>query len=118
MHGLWPEMQSLGASALLYHLLSGCLLPVVQIWRWLVHQQCLQCQLLSTCSGSRSVSGSAGINTAIYSPSGGSAGVGFAIPIDLVKSSVEQILQFGKVLRPVLGISFATDQSSAQVSAP
>ena len=74
--------------------------------------------LLSTCSGSKSASVSAGINTAIYSPSGGSAGVGFAIPIDLVKSSVEQILQFGKVLRPVLGISFAPDQSSEQASTP
>lgn len=56
-----------------------------------------------------------GINTAIYSPSGANSGVGFAIPIDIVKSSVEQIVKFGRVIRPILGISFAPDQSSEQV---
>ncbi|KAG2435177.1 hypothetical protein HXX76_007260 [Chlamydomonas incerta] len=53
-----------------------------------------------------------GINTAIYSPTGANNGVGFAIPVDIVKSSVGQIIQYGKVTRPVLGISFAPDQSS------
>ncbi|KXZ47606.1 hypothetical protein GPECTOR_34g765 [Gonium pectorale] len=53
-----------------------------------------------------------GINTAIYSPTGANNGVGFAIPVDIVKSSVSQIIQYGKVTRPVLGISFAPDQSS------
>lgn len=57
----------------------------------------------------------AGINTAIYSPSGANSGVGFAIPIDIVKSSVDQIVKFGRVIRPILGISFAPDQSSEQV---
>lgn len=56
-----------------------------------------------------------GINTAIYSPSGANSGVGFAIPADIVTSSVEQIIKFGKVVRPVLGISFAPDQSSEQL---
>eukprot|EP00878_Enallax_costatus_P007128 GHUV01007471.1.p1 GENE.GHUV01007471.1~~GHUV01007471.1.p1 ORF type:complete len:461 (+),score=99.62 GHUV01007471.1:690-2072(+) len=56
-----------------------------------------------------------GINTAIYSPSGANSGVGFAIPVDVVKSSVDQIITFGKVVRPVLGISFAPDQSSEQL---
>lgn len=56
-----------------------------------------------------------GINTAIYSPSGANSGVGFAIPVDVVKSSVEQIIAFGKVVRPILGISFAPDQSSEQL---
>jgi S1-C subfamily serine protease len=56
-----------------------------------------------------------GINTAIYSPSGANSGVGFAIPVDIVKSSVEQIIKFGKVVRPILGISFAPDQSSEQL---
>ena len=58
-----------------------------------------------------------GINTAIYSPSGANSGVGFAIPVDIVRSSVEQIIRFGRVIRPILGISFAPDQSSEQVSA-
>lgn len=41
--------------------------------------------------------------------------MGFAIPVDVVKSSVTQIITFGKVVRPVLGISFAPDQSVEQV---
>ncbi|GIL78369.1 hypothetical protein Vretimale_7717 [Volvox reticuliferus] len=53
-----------------------------------------------------------GINTAIYSPTGANNGVGFAIPVDIVKSSVGQIIQYGKVTRPMLGISFAPDMSS------
>lgn len=56
-----------------------------------------------------------GINTAIYSPSGANSGVGFAIPVDVVKSSVEQIIEHGRVVRPILGISFAPDQSSEQL---
>lgn len=47
-----------------------------------------------------------GMNTAIYSPSGASAGIGFAIPIDTVKYIVETLLRDGQVIRPVLGISF------------
>ena len=38
-----------------------------------------------------------GVNTAIASPSGANAGVGFAIPVDLVKASVAQIIRYGKV---------------------
>eukprot|EP00775_Hariotina_reticulata_P001416 gene1416-1758_t len=56
-----------------------------------------------------------GINTAIYSPSGANSGVGFAIPVDVVRSSVDQIISFGRVVRPILGISFAPDQSSEQL---
>lgn len=56
-----------------------------------------------------------GVNTAIYSPSGANSGVGFAIPVDALRRSVEQIIQFGKVVRPILGISFAPDQSVEQV---
>ena len=41
--------------------------------------------------------------------------VGFAIPVDTVKSSVTEILQYGKVIRPVLGIAFAPDQSSTSL---
>ncbi|HFE38706.1 MAG TPA: PDZ domain-containing protein, partial [Gammaproteobacteria bacterium] len=45
-----------------------------------------------------------GINTAIYSRSGGSQGIGFAIPIDSVKDIAEQIIQFGHVIRGWIGI--------------
>lgn len=45
-----------------------------------------------------------GMNTMIYSASGSSAGVGFAVPIDTIKSFVPQIIKYGKVKRPGLGI--------------
>uniref|UniRef100_A0A061SHF4 Protease do-like chloroplastic-like n=1 Tax=Tetraselmis sp. GSL018 TaxID=582737 RepID=A0A061SHF4_9CHLO len=56
-----------------------------------------------------------GMNTAIFSTSGSSAGIGFAIPVDAIRSSVQQILTYGKVTRPVLGISFAPDQAVQQL---
>ena len=46
-----------------------------------------------------------GINTAILSHSGGSNGVGFAIPINLVRSIAEQLISHGKVERGYLGVS-------------
>lgn len=45
-----------------------------------------------------------GINTAIFSPSRGNIGIGFAIPINMVKSVVTQLVQYGDVKRGVLGI--------------
>jgi len=41
-----------------------------------------------------------GINTAIYSPSGASAGIGFAVPIDTVRRLVPQIIEYGAPLEP------------------
>jgi S1-C subfamily serine protease len=45
-----------------------------------------------------------GVNTVIYSPSGASAGVGFAIPVDTVNRVVPQLIAAGRYVRPVLGI--------------
>ncbi|MEW6414422.1 MAG: trypsin-like peptidase domain-containing protein [Pseudomonadota bacterium] len=45
-----------------------------------------------------------GINTAIYSPSGASAGIGFAVPVDTVNRVVPQLIRSGKYIRPALGI--------------
>ena len=45
-----------------------------------------------------------GINTAINSPSGGSVGIGFAVPTRMVRYVVEQLLEFGEVRRGVLGV--------------
>jgi len=45
-----------------------------------------------------------GINTAIYSPSGASAGIGFAVPVDTVNRVVPQLIRSGKYIRPTLGI--------------
>jgi S1-C subfamily serine protease len=51
-----------------------------------------------------------GVNTAIYSPSGTSAGIGFAIPVDEVGRVVPQLIRHGKVIRPDLAVQFAPDQ--------
>ncbi|HEY5949627.1 MAG TPA: trypsin-like peptidase domain-containing protein [Kofleriaceae bacterium] len=56
-----------------------------------------------------------GINTAIYSPSGANAGIGFAVPVDTVNAIVPQLLKNGKILRPGLGISIANDQQAARI---
>jgi len=50
-----------------------------------------------------------GVNTAIYSPSGASAGIGFAIPVNIVKKIVPQLIEFGHIVRPGLGIETAPD---------
>lgn len=46
-----------------------------------------------------------GVNTAILSPSGGSVGIGFAIPSDMIKRVVTQLVQHGAVTRGFLGVS-------------
>src|SRR6185369_4207201 len=46
-----------------------------------------------------------GINTAIYSPSGGSVGIGFAVPSNIARSVVSQLRAHGQVQRGWLGIS-------------
>jgi S1-C subfamily serine protease len=51
-----------------------------------------------------------GVNTAIYSPSGASAGIGFAIPVDTVNRIVPELIRSGKVTRPGMGIQIAEDQ--------
>lgn len=47
-----------------------------------------------------------GINSQIYSRTGGSVGVGFAIPVNIAKRVVPQLIQFGEVRRPKLGATF------------
>jgi serine protease DegQ len=46
-----------------------------------------------------------GINTAIFSPSGGNVGIGFAIPANLARDVMRQLLAFGEVKRGTLGLS-------------
>lgn len=48
-----------------------------------------------------------GINSAIFSNSGGNIGIGFAIPVNIAKSIMNQILQFGEVKRGLLGVSIS-----------
>ena len=45
-----------------------------------------------------------GVNTQIFTTTGAYAGIGFAIPVDAVNQVVPQLIQFGKVIRPGLGI--------------
>src|SRR5581483_8942518 len=53
-----------------------------------------------------------GMNTAIYSPSGASAGVGFAVPVDMVNRVVTELIAHGQYAQPSLGI--ATDDDINQ----
>ena len=51
-----------------------------------------------------------GVNTAIYSPSGAYAGIGFAIPADTVAWVVPELIAKGKIVRPTLGIEMVSAQ--------
>jgi S1-C subfamily serine protease len=51
-----------------------------------------------------------GVNTAIYSPTGASSGVGFAVPVDEVNRVVPQIIRHGRLFRPGLGVSIANQR--------
>ena len=53
-----------------------------------------------------------GVNTAIYSPSGASAGIGFAVPVDTVRRVVPQIIENGEYTPPQLGIRVSEDLTS------
>lgn len=51
-----------------------------------------------------------GMNTVIISSTGQYSGVGFAVPVDTIKKIVPQIIEFGRVIRPGLGVSFLADR--------
>lgn len=59
-----------------------------------------------------------GINTAIYSPSGASAGIGFAIPVDEVNRIVPKLIRDGRLIRPSLGISAAPPEFNRALGLP
>lgn len=54
-----------------------------------------------------------GVNTAIYSPSGASAGIGFAVPVDTVNRVVPELIAFGKYQQPSLGVVIEESVSRA-----
>ena len=56
-----------------------------------------------------------GMNTMIFSTSGSSAGLGFAVPVDTIKQIVPQLIKHGKVIRPGLGIVIATDEEKFRI---
>jgi S1-C subfamily serine protease len=55
-----------------------------------------------------------GVNTAIFSPSGAYAGIGFAIPVDVVNWVVPELIRHGRIVRPELGVEFVSDQWTAR----
>jgi S1-C subfamily serine protease len=50
-----------------------------------------------------------GVTTAIYSPSGAYAGIGFAIPVETVAWVIPELIAHGKIIRPTLAIAVAPD---------
>ncbi len=51
-----------------------------------------------------------GVNTAIYSPSGASSGIGFAVPVSEVNQVVPQIIRHGRLVKPSIGVTLANEQ--------
>ncbi|MCJ2137210.1 trypsin-like peptidase domain-containing protein [Methylobacterium sp. J-026] len=56
-----------------------------------------------------------GVNTAIVSPSGASAGIGFAIPVDVVNRIVPELIKVGRVRNPGIGIIAAQEAATARL---
>lgn len=56
-----------------------------------------------------------GVNTQIYSTSGASAGIGFAIPVDEVKWVVPDLIEYGEVRRPVLGVELVATNTTERM---
>ncbi len=55
-----------------------------------------------------------GVNTMIYSPSGASAGIGFSIPVNEVNSVVSDIVKYGEVRKPLIGVALVNSQRVQQ----
>ncbi len=59
-----------------------------------------------------------GVNTQIASPSGASAGIGFAIPVDEVNRVVPRLIRDGRITRPALGVAAASNQIQQALRLP
>jgi 2-alkenal reductase len=59
-----------------------------------------------------------GVNTAIFSPSGASAGIGFAIPIDVVNRVVPELIRNGRMPQPGIGIIAGAEAATARLGVP
>ena len=55
-----------------------------------------------------------GINTLIFSPSGGSAGIGFSIPSDTAVNIAEQIINYGKARIPYIGVEMGDNETETR----
>ncbi len=56
-----------------------------------------------------------GVNTAIFSPSGAYAGIGFAVPVDIVNNAVPQIIQHGYIIKPGIGATLADERLATRL---
>ncbi len=56
-----------------------------------------------------------GVNTAIYSKTGSYAGIGFSVPVDVVNRVVPDLIRFGEVRRPVLGVELVHAQYTKRI---
>ncbi len=56
-----------------------------------------------------------GVNTAIYSPSGASAGIGFSIPVHVVNWVIPELIKYGELKRPTLGVELARPEIVARL---
>ena len=59
-----------------------------------------------------------GVNTSIFSPSGASAGIGFAIPIDEVNRIVPRLITDGRLVRPALGVTAGPEGMTRALNLP
>src|SRR2546426_3356402 len=59
-----------------------------------------------------------GVNTAIISPSGSSAGIGFSIPVDIVNRIIPQLIRQGEITRAGLGVRVGDDRVSRRLNLP
>ena len=59
-----------------------------------------------------------GVNTAIFSPSGSSSGIGFAVPVDTVNRIVPQLIRQGEITRAGLGVRIGDDRVSRRLNLP
>jgi len=56
-----------------------------------------------------------GVNSAIYSPSGASAGIGFAVPVDTVARLVPELIEYGRPIRPGIGVTLLPDSLTRRI---
>lgn len=59
-----------------------------------------------------------GMNTAIYSPSGASAGIGFALPVDEINRIVPRLIRDGRIARPTIGVTAASEALNETLGLP
>ena len=56
-----------------------------------------------------------GVNTAIYSQTGENAGIGFAVPVEVVNRAVPDLIKYGKTIRPGLGVTIANETINSRL---